>query len=84
MTANRLKLNEAKTEVVIITGENSSYRVKDITVMIGEDFIPPKPAAKNLGAIIFSNLMMECQINPMTSSMVYYIRCIAKVKHQLA
>ena len=83
MTANRLKLNEAKTEVVIITGKNSSHRVKDITIMIGEDTITPKPSAKNLGAIIDANLMMERQVNTVTSSMYYYIRCIAKVKHQL-
>ena len=83
MTANRLKLNEAKTEVIIITSKNNSHCVKDINIMIGEESISPKPSAKNLGAVIDSNLMMERQVNSVTSSMYHYIRCIAKVKHQL-
>ena len=83
MTANRLKLNEAKTEVVIITGKNTSHCVEDINIMIGEESITPKPVAKNLGAVIDSNQMMERQVNSVTSSMYYNIRRISKVKHQL-
>jgi len=83
MRNSKLKLNDAKTEVVVITSKNNAEYVKDIVVKIGEDTITPKPVAKNLGAFLDSQLTMEKQVSAVTRKMYFNIRRIAKVKFYL-
>ncbi len=83
MMMNKLKLNDSKTEVLIITSKNNAEQTKDIKVKIREETITPKAVVRNLGANIDSILMMEHQVNAVTRSMYYNIRRVSKVKHQL-
>ncbi len=83
MTMSKLMLNDAKTEVMIITKKNDVKCVRDIAVTIGEESISPKPVVKNLGATLDAMLSMEQQVNAMTRKMYFNIRRIAKVKYHL-
>ena len=82
MMVNKLKLNDSKTEVMVITSKKKNL-VKDIRLKIGEEVITPKPVVKNLGATLHSTLSMRNQVNAVIRSMYYNIRRISKIKHHL-
>ena len=83
MMVNKLKLNDSKTEVMVVTKKNHTELVKNIRIKIGEEIITPKPVAKNLGATLDCVLSMEHQVNAVTRSMYFNIRRIAKIKRHL-
>ena len=83
MISSKLKLNDSKTEVMIISSKYHIEHLSNITLKIGEEIIIPKSAARNLGATIDSTLTMDHQVNAMTRSMYHHIRRISKVKHCL-
>jgi len=83
MMVNRLKLNDSKTEVMVVTSKNNKELMKHIKIKIGEDIITPKTVVRNLGATLDCNLSMEPQVNSVTRRMYFNIRRISKIKHHL-
>jgi hypothetical protein len=80
MTANYLKLNEDKTEVVVI------HKEKDCpitSVTIGNTPIATSTEAKNLGVILDSAMSMESHINSVCRNGTYEIRNIGKIRKYL-
>ena len=83
MRANQLKLNDSKTEVMVVTKKTQLALAKNITITIGESTISPTPVAGNLGAKLDQLMSMEPQVNAVTRKMYYNIRRISKIKHHL-
>ncbi len=48
MVTSKLRLNDFKTEVLVITSKNN-VQVKDLRVIIGEETIIPKTVVRNMG-----------------------------------
>ena len=68
MQTNFLKLNENKTEFIILELSQQLKKVGNITIRIGEDIIPNVPAVKNLGMFLDAELKHTIHINKLTSS----------------
>jgi hypothetical protein len=84
MRANQLKLNDSKTEVMIITKKTQLKLAKHINIIIGEASITPKPVVGNLGARLDQVMSMEQQVSSVTPKMYFNIRRISKIKHHLS
>ncbi|XP_055997120.1 uncharacterized protein LOC130047028 [Ostrea edulis] len=83
MTVNKLKLNDGKTEIMVVASAHNQCLVKDIRLKIGEAILTPKSTVKNLGAALDATLSMEIQVNSVVRKMYFNIRRISKVKHHL-
>ena len=83
MKCNKLKLNDSKTEVIIVASKTNTSLSKDLKICIGQETIVPKPVVRNLGATIDSTLSMEHQVSKVTQSAYFHLRRIAKIKHHL-
>ena len=89
MAANELKMNDAKTEVMLITPRRMATKIECPTLVIGDHAVAPLPFVRNLGAILDSLAAVERQINAVykTSYLHLYntrnIRCYLD-KHSLA
>ena len=83
MRVNQLKLNDSKTEVMVVTKKTQLALAKNITITIGEATISPTPVAGNLGAKLDQLMSMESQVSAVTRKMYYNIRRISKIKHHL-
>jgi hypothetical protein len=83
MTANKLKLNDSKTEVMVVSSAHNQASMKDTRLKIGEDTITPKPVVRNLGGNFDYSLSMDKQVSAVVQKMYYNIRRIAKVRHHL-
>jgi hypothetical protein len=82
MVNNRLKLNDDKTDAVLI---QSKYREQIIlpSVRIGESHIVPKPYAGNLGAVFDGHFLFERHISRVAKSMNYQISCVGRIRKYL-
>ena len=63
MSSNELKMNDAKTEVMLITPRRMAMKIECPTVVIGDHVVAPSHFVRNLGVILDSLAGMERQIN---------------------
>ena len=79
MVINKLKLNQDKTEVVLIS---SRYRLKPPldSLQIGNVTVVPSSSARNLGVIFDKCFNFEEHIKSICKSSHYHIRNIAKIR----
>ncbi|ELT87175.1 hypothetical protein CAPTEDRAFT_207147 [Capitella teleta] len=61
MCTNRLKLNEAKTELLIVCKKSGQKQAEEISLNICSANIKPTTVAKTLGAFFDSHLTMQNQ-----------------------
>ena len=63
MLSNQLKLNDNKTEIVLIGSRQQLQHLPDINIHIGNETVKPVNKARNLGIIFDSNMNLNDQIN---------------------
>ncbi len=52
MAANELKMNDAKTEVMLITPRRMATNIECPALVIGDYTVAPSPFVRNLGVIL--------------------------------
>ncbi|KAL9964335.1 hypothetical protein ACROYT_G027963 [Oculina patagonica] len=82
MCNNLLKLNQDKTELVVIS---SKFRhCPDLKhIRVGDEYIAPKSSARNLGVIIDNCLCMEQHVKKICNEANYHLRNISKIRKYL-
>ena len=83
MQTNFLKLNENKTEFIILGLTKQLKKVGNITIKIGDDIVPNVPAMKNLGMFLDAELKHTIHINKLTSSSFNTLCNISRVRYHL-
>ncbi len=84
MTLNRLKLNDAKTELLIISSKNNQAKIKDKSLIVGDSRIATSPSARNLGIIFDQTMKMESQVKSTCKSVYFQIRNISSIRRYLS
>ena len=82
MCKNLLKLNQDKTELVVISSKfrnrpNLEY------VRVGDEFIAPNLSVRNLGVIMDNCFCMEQHVKKICSEANYHLRNISKIRKYL-
>ena len=83
MTSMKLKLNETKTELLIISSKKKQSKIHRSTIMVGNSCIQSSPSVRNLGTTFDSTMTMETQIKNTCQSMYYHIRNVGKIRRYL-
>ena len=84
MCKNGLKLNDAKTEVLICSSASNVKRIELPCVQIGDAKVNATTHARNLGVILDDRLSMVKEINNRVKIMNFELRRIAKMKKFLS
>ena len=85
MNCNRLKLNDSKTEFMVIGKKASLNKLPaERRIMIGDELIASTEAARNIGVMIDSHLDMSSQINNICRSAYLNIYNIGKIRNYLS
>lgn len=85
MTQNQLKLNDEKTELILVSSPHHKQFVNNFPgLLIGDSVITPKSSVRNLGAIFDSLMSMEPHINNTCKLAYYHLRNINSVRHCLS
>ena len=80
---NLLKLNDEKTELIVLGTRQQLSKVGDVTIMIANDTILAVPSVQNLGIHFDKELKWVVHINHLTSNLYYILRKVAHVWHLL-
>ena len=85
MAENMLKLNDAKTEYIVI---GSRYMLRQVpeslqSIRVGEKIITATPAARNIGVVVDSALSMEQQVTSVCRACYVGLRDVARIRPYL-
>ena len=84
MTNNLLKLNEDKTELIIVTSRDSISKEQNITINIGGHTISPSDTCpKNLGVVFDSTCSLKQHVSNICKSINFNLYSIGKVRRYL-
>jgi exonuclease III len=83
MISHKLKLNDDKTEIIILTAPNQNTQVNCGNIVIGDSFVAPAASARNLGVIFDHSLTMESHIKMVSKNAYYHLRNIASIRNTL-
>ena len=84
MITNKLKINDDKTEFIVVTKPYLISHVKDFQLKIGGHDIPATDCAKNLGVIFDQTLSMDKPINSVSRVNLFHLRNISSVHRLLS
>ena len=80
MAANDLKLNDNKTDAMVICSSRRRDRPAEQLLTVGECQIAPSPVVKNLGVVLDSHLTMAAHVTSLCRRAYFQIHRIGKIK----
>ena len=83
MRSNLLKLNDDKTELIVLGIRQQLGKVSDVTIILGNDTIPAVSSAWNLGVHFDRELKWVVHINCLTSNLDHTLWKVAHIWHLL-
>ena len=83
MRTNLLKLNDEKTEFLIIGTKQQLSKVKTTSISVGQDEIPCSETARNLGYYYDQHMNNSAHINKLVSSLNVTLRRILKIRNNI-
>ena len=83
-TANMLKLNDSKTELMLVTSIRTKYlHSLPTSITIGNAQIPFKQSVKNLGLTLDCHLTMNAHVSNIARTCYFELRCLAYIRRFL-
>ena len=82
MISNKLKVNDDKTELPVISLSRSSVK-KDVNLIIGNAVVTPSPSRCNLGTMFGEHATMNYQISNIYCSPHFHLRNINSIRSLL-
>jgi hypothetical protein len=83
MRANKLQLNEDKTEFLIITPARQADKVEITSIHVGDTVVTASPTAKNLGATFDNTMTQNAHVTALVKSCNYQLRLIGQARRYL-
>ena len=81
MARQKLKLNDGKTEIIVIRGNLRNVPVANFGVMsFGNTQLVPCESAKNLGIVLDSSLSWRSHIDSIVKTCIFHIRNLYMIK----
>jgi len=83
MIENKLKLNDDKTEFMLITSPHNKNKFKSLSIRIGNENVDVTNRARNLGVVMDNLLNMENHVTSVCKSCYYHLRNIGMIRRYL-
>ena len=84
MSDNLLKLNNDKTEVLVITSRDHISKIQNVSIKVGGcDISPGTEQPRNLGVLFDSTCSLKHHVNKLCKSLNYNIFSIGKIRKYL-
>jgi hypothetical protein len=84
MAANYLKLNDDKTEFIVLGSHNSLSKITTSQITIGNCCIKPSTRVKNIGAVFDSTMKMDVQVTNMCRAAWFQLHLVGKLRSYLS
>ena len=83
MYQNKLKLNDDKTEFLILGKKAHRSKINTESVLIGETSVHPNQQARNLGVIFDSEMKLDKHVQATVRSAYFHLRKIASIREYI-
>ena len=83
MNANRLKLNDSKTEFIIFGTSHVLSQLSTASIQVGESNITARTAVRNIGVMLDSRLTMFSQVTNLCKQAWHSVYNISKIRSYL-
>ena len=84
LSENHLKLNDEKTEYMIIGKKRLVNKIEgEQSLKIGNSVIQPSSCAKNIGAMLDSELDMKAHVNHIARASYHQLRTIGRIRQNI-
>ena len=83
MANSFLKLNDSKTEVLLIGSPSKLKSLPNSQLRIGDDYISPTKAVRNIGAMFDSTMSMKYHVAAICKGAWHHLRMISQIKPYL-
>ena len=77
---NFLKLNEDKTEFLVLGSPHSTRIMPTVELNIGNSSIQPTPSVRNLGVLFDSNMSMSVHIANLRRNISFHLRNMSRIR----
>ena len=84
MLSNKLKLNNGKTEVLVIGAPHRPHQQFDFSLLVGDENVVPPSSARNLGTVFDDNMTLESHVAAISKYAFFHIRNVARIKRYLS
>ena len=84
MIQDKLKLNDGKTELLVIGSKQQLQKLNPCHVRVGNADVHPVPIARDLGVWLDSNLAMSCHITKTCGAVFYWLHNIKRISKFLS
>ena len=84
MNKNKIKLNEEKTELLVVGNRTRLRQVKKEPLTLGPNAVPFQTSAKYLGVILDETLSMKEHVTSLCRSSYFHLRKIASIRPYLS
>ena len=84
MILNKLKINYAKNEFIILRSPQMKQDLNGLSINVGDSRIVPSVKVRNLGVIFDHSLTFDDHISAICQSVHFHIRSIGKVQKLLS
>ena len=82
--SNKLKVNNSKTEVLVIGARHRPRQQFDLSLLVGDEHVVPTSSARNLGTVFDDNMTLESHVAAFCKSAIFHIRNISRIKRYLS
>ena len=83
MIANKLKLNDDKSEFMLITSPDNKKKFDALSIQIGPEIVDVTHSVRNLGVMMDSVLNMEDHVTSVCRSCYFHLRNIGAIRQYL-
>jgi hypothetical protein len=83
MQVNKLKLNDSKTEFVILGSQSQLKKININGVQVGAETVTPVTSVRNLGVIFDENLTMEKHVSKVCRTAYFHLHNIKGIRKYL-
>lgn len=84
MYQNKLKLNDGKTEYLLIGNKHQTSKIVPPEINIGDSFITPSHSARNLGVMFDDQMNMDAHISALCKSISFQLFKIGEIRDYLS
>ena len=84
MIRNKLKINDSKTEFLIITSSFLKQSFNDLNIMVGDSNIFSSNSARNLRVIFDKCIKLDCHISSVCKSTYFHLSNIGGIRNILS
>ena len=83
MIQNKLKINDSKTEFLVLTSSFLKQHFNDLNISVGNSRIARSLSARNLGVIFDNHMSLDKQINSICKSAFFHLKNIGSIRNML-